>query len=1132
MNLPQLSALRLGPVLIAALATVVLFVAQGLSPLSASSPAGIGSDEFNGSSLSSTWTVVDPRGDSTVTVGGGTVSISSPGSPTHDIWVNGVNAARIMQPVSNNDFQVESKFDSAVTQKYQLQGILVTDGANNFLRFGNYSTGSLTKAFVAAINPVTNDVTIYLNQSVPISATSYLRLDRTGDQWTFERSVDGTNWQTLTTINHSFNMTSIGVYAGNAAGASHTGVIDYFRDTLVPPGSAPTAVDDAYSVDEDAQLNVAAPGVLGNDTDPEGDPLSAVHVSDPTDGTVSLNSDGSFTYTPDPDFFGSDSFQYLAADATSQSLPATVTITVNGVNDPPVALDQSVDVSADTPKAITLTGSDPDNDSLTFAVATQPSNGTLTGTAPNLTYTPDPGHLGGDSFTFTASDASATSPAATVSINVTEVPTGFLPDEFGGSTLSPVWTFVNPVGDGSYSVGGGAVSITAPGGTSHDIWVNGVNAPRIMQSMTDIDFQAEVKFDSSVDLRYQLQGILLSDGNNNFLRFGNYSNGSQTKVFAAAINPVTSSVTIFANSTVEASSSAYMRLNRTGDDWTFERSVDGVNWQVFGPYNSSLTVTEIGVYSGNVGNPSHTAVVDYFRDTLTPPGSQPNAVDDAYSVDEDTTLNVAAPGVLGNDSDPEGDPLNALLVSGTANGSLTLNSDGSFTYTPDPNFFGSDAFSYRAVDATSQSVAANVDITVNPVDDPPVANPQTVDTGPGVAVAITLTGSDPDEDPLTFDVATQPTDGVLSGTAPNLTYTPDPGFEGADSFTFTVSDANNTSAPATVDINVADLGSGEIRFFYGNAQTFNTQGKPQVWVDVLGNATDPDGVSSVTYSLNGGPDQILMLGPDGRRLERLGDFVIQLPFDSLTLGPAGNQVTVTITDTLGSVTQASMTLTSPSTTVNTWPLSYTVDWSEVTHIPDAIQVIDGEWTIGPDGLTNAGTEGYDRLFAIGDIAWSDFTATVPFTVHDYDPQGLWCCGLGLFIRWQGHTTSPDACTLPGQPICGWEPYGNDAWYRFTRTGGRSDDAAVNPQSLVDDSGLVLRYGTPYVMKVEVETIGSDNVYRKKVWEQGDPEPDEWLVEMIRNPEHGGALTHGSLLFISHFTTVTFGDITIEPIPGS
>ena len=98
---------------------------------------------------------------------------------------------------------------------------------------------------------------------------------------------------------------------------------------------APVAVADSFSVDEDAILGPAAPGVLLNDTDPESGPLTAVLVTDVSNGSLALNANGSFSYTPSPDFNGTDSFTYKANDGTFSSNTVTVSITVATVNDAP-----------------------------------------------------------------------------------------------------------------------------------------------------------------------------------------------------------------------------------------------------------------------------------------------------------------------------------------------------------------------------------------------------------------------------------------------------------------------------------------------------------------------------------------------------------------------------------------------------------------------------------------------------------------------------------------------------------------------------------------------------------------------------------------------------------------------------
>ena len=121
-------------------------------------------------------------------------------------------------------------------------------------------------------------------------------------------------------------------YSGDAnfGGSTSPALAQQVRDR------APVAANDGpYTVNEDTPLNVAAPGVLVNDSDPDGNPITAVKVSDPAHGTVTLNADGSFTYTPAANYNGSDAFTYHATDGTLPSATATVAITVNSVNDPP-----------------------------------------------------------------------------------------------------------------------------------------------------------------------------------------------------------------------------------------------------------------------------------------------------------------------------------------------------------------------------------------------------------------------------------------------------------------------------------------------------------------------------------------------------------------------------------------------------------------------------------------------------------------------------------------------------------------------------------------------------------------------------------------------------------------------------
>jgi VCBS repeat-containing protein len=223
--------------------------------------------------------------------------------------------------------------------------------------------------------------------------------------------------------------------------------------------SPPTAVADSYTLNEDNTLNVAAPGVLGNDTDSDGDTLTAELVNDVDNGTLTFNQNGSFTYEPDENFNGSDSFTYKANDGTADSNVATVSITVNSVNDAPTitvvagSASQSACLS-DTRGRVTLKLSDVDSNVSSLTLSRSSSNTRLvpnsnvsfsgSGDTRTATITTRSGRTGSSTVTITASDSQASSSVA-VTVNAggngRDTLTGtdaadLLPGQNGDDTLS------------------------------------------------------------------------------------------------------------------------------------------------------------------------------------------------------------------------------------------------------------------------------------------------------------------------------------------------------------------------------------------------------------------------------------------------------------------------------------------------------------------------------------------------------------------------------------------------------------------------------------------------------------------------------------------------------------------------
>ncbi len=199
------------------------------------------------------------------------------------------------------------------------------------------------------------------------------------------------------------------------------------------------------------------------------------------------------------------------------------------------------------------------------------------------------------------------------------------------------------------------------------------------------------------------------------------------------------------------------------------------------------------------------------RINVTPLNDLPVAVNDAYSTNEDTALVVGqVPGVLSNDSDPDNDPLTAVLATSTSNGSLVLNANGSFTYTPSLNFNGIDTFTYRASDGQATSNLATVTITVNPVNDPPLAVNDTYVMFANTTLTVNLPGvlandSDPEGDAIIAMNFSAASVGGLSAMANGgFVYTPPTNFTGNATFTYRAQDtsgANSNTATVTITVN-------------------------------------------------------------------------------------------------------------------------------------------------------------------------------------------------------------------------------------------------------------------------------------------------------------------------------------------
>ncbi|MDA1052496.1 MAG: tandem-95 repeat protein [Planctomycetota bacterium] len=274
--------------------------------------------------------------------------------------------------------------------------------------------------------------------------------------------------------------------------------------------------------------------------------------------------------------------------------------------------------------------------------------------------------------------------------------------------------------------------------------------------------------------------------------------------------------------------------------------------------NPNFNGTDTFQYKADDGaGPSNEALVTIL---VKPVNDAPGARGDSATTNEDTPVSIS---VLGNDTDFDGDTLfiNAITMS-PANGKAFINVDNTITYTPNPNFNGTDFFQYQNWDGTLVSPTAVVVITVNPVNDPPVANNDAVTTDEDTAIFINVMANDQDVDgdQLTIIITAPPQNGtavvVQSGIGDVVKYTPPPNFNGSASFKYRVNDGTVNSAEASVTITVNPVNDAPV----AKSDSATTDQNTPVVIDVLANDTD----------LEGDPLEII-LGPTGNGTTMLLD---------------------------------------------------------------------------------------------------------------------------------------------------------------------------------------------------------------------------------------------------------------------
>ncbi|MCC6503924.1 MAG: tandem-95 repeat protein [Aquimonas sp.] len=675
--------------------------------------------------------------------------------------------------------------------------------------------------------------------------------------------------------------------------------------TVNSVNDAPVAVDDAYSTDEDVQLVVPAPGTLANDSDPvEGSPLTMPLILDtPDNGSVSGSVDGGFTYTPDADFNGIDSFTYQASDGSDSSNVATVQITVNAINDAPIADDGSANIeenSANGTSVTTVVASDVDaGQTLSYAITAGNAAGkfainaatgeitvagaldfeTLNSYALTVTVTDDGAGLLSDTalITISVTDANdapvATGGAVPIDEDAIVGSAVFLvgaSDQDAGQVLGYAITGGNGSGAFAINPGTGAITTSTPldfettPSYSLEVTVSDNGTP-VLTDVVTVDVTV-LNVNEAPVFEIFPSDILAMNEDTSLLTI----NG--TALALRVVDPEGDALTVAAVSGNQyLLPNANLGIQGSGNERTIELTLAPDKNSATSVIDSQSGFVTVSVTAFDINGAS--TIEDFLIQSVTPVDDAPSFVPGGVqTVAEDAGAQSTAWATSfrygpNTATDETSQTVVQYTLTPVPGGTVTfavapsINNSGVLTYTTALNAFGTAAYEVRVIDSGS-NVAPNVNtsaaqtlvINVTPINDAPVADNGSATLAEDGAAAITLTASDVDDAPgvLTYAVATPPANGSLSGTAPNLTYTPNANFNGGDSFTFTASDDDlATSTPATITITVTEVndapvaGDDSVADVLEDAPMFSTSA-----ATLLGNDGNGGGTDETTQTLS------------------------------------------------------------------------------------------------------------------------------------------------------------------------------------------------------------------------------------------------------------------------------------------
>ncbi len=589
--------------------------------------------------------------------------------------------------------------------------------------------------------------------------------------------------------------------------------------TVQAANDAPVAVADNASVDEDGTVLI---DVLLNDSDVDGDVLAVTGFTQGSHGSSTQEGDA-LRYTPAADYNGTDSFSYDISDGNGGVNTATVTVTVNAVNDPPVAQPDSAALDEDGSVLVDVLAndSDPDGDAVALSGFSQGGNGAVTQDGAALRYTPDANYNGSDSFSYVIADGQGGADTASVFLTVRAVVDSVVAVN-DSATVSEDGSIVIDVLNNEINVDHYALVIVGFGQGAHG---------SVSQVGSSLRYTPAANYNGPDSFTYTMSGGY--GGLGTATVFVNVVPANDAPVAAADNASVDEDGTVLIDVLLNDSDIDGDALAITGFTQGSHGSVtqegDALRYAPAADYNGTDSFTyDISDGKGGLNTATVTITVNAVND---PPAVQP----DSLTLDEDGTVLV---NVLANDSDPDGDSLTLSGFTQGAHGTVAQEGD-SLRYTPDANYNGTDAFTYDASDGNGATVTGNVYVTVNPVGDPPVTVADTVviDEDHSATIWPLTNDWDPDGDVLHVNGNTMASHGYAGRYGDYFIYNPNSNFYGTDGFSYHAVDPAGNGAWGTVTIIVNPVEDPPTAV--DDSATVNEDAT--VDVPMLWNDTDPDG---------------------------------------------------------------------------------------------------------------------------------------------------------------------------------------------------------------------------------------------------------------------------------------------------